>query len=117
MRRWSLVLVLLCALSFALSGCGTYRAPVIPPQGFLITKISAPLSINYDKTPVCSKQGSATALYFHDFLFTGLAFAWGKADLHEAVANGNLSTVEYADYDRLLILRAFGKFTVRAYGN
>ena len=44
-------------------------------------------------------------------------FAWGEADARAAAAQGNLKSVEYADYELLSIFGVFGKFTVTTYGN
>jgi len=111
------VAMLLCALAVALTGCSaSYLAPVRPPAGGLFTSVSAPLSVNFKETPVCTKVGTASTCYFHDWLITGMDFAWGDAGVEAAMMNGNLSTVEYADYDNLMVLWIFGRFTVRAYG-
>ncbi|MGD2175840.1 MAG: hypothetical protein PVJ27_10595 [Candidatus Brocadiaceae bacterium] len=115
MRRIAL-LGLMCVLALSLLGCAEYLTPVRPPGGALITVISAPLSVDFKDTPVCSKQGSASTFYFHDPLFTGMDFAWDRAGLKEAATDGELTAVEYADYTYLRILGIFGKFTVTAYG-
>lgn len=99
------------------TACMSYITPVRPPQGLMLTTITAPLTVNYSNTPVCTKRGAASTYYVRDVIFTGMDFAWGEADLKAAAANGNLKTVEYADYEVLSIFQIFGKFTVTAYGN
>ena len=115
MRHCALLLVL-AALVAAPAGCGLFRAPVIPPQGMLFSRVTAPLSTDFDETPVCVKWGEASSQFFHEPLFTQLDFAWDKALLGEAARNGGLSKIHYADYEHFRVLGIYSKFTVRAYG-
>lgn len=116
MPRHTLGIGLLGALALALAGCTAYQTPVRPRTGVLFAKCTAPLSVNFKNTPVCTKQGSAETIYFHDPLLTGLSFAWERAGIKEAALAGGLTTVEYADYEFTLVLGVFGKFRVIAYG-
>jgi hypothetical protein len=116
--RKSIYLIILCGLAACLcGGCASYNAPVIPPQGWLYTDISAPLSTNFTDTPVCEKHGSASTVFLHIPLGAALQFAWDRADIETAAKAGGLKTVEYADYNRMQVLGIFGRFTVTAYGN
>ena len=101
----------LFAMSFA-PGCIYYQAPVMPPPGLMFSSTSAPLDIDADKTPVCSKVGeaSSTAVFLN-------MFAWGDCSLDTAARAGGLSTIEHADYHHTNIMFMYQKFTVRAYGN
>jgi len=114
--RHVLLLPALAALILGATGCGLFRAPVIPPQGILFSQVTAPLSLDFDETPVCAKHGEATSRFFHEPLFTQLEFAWDKALLADAARNGGLSKVYYADYTHTNILGIYSTFTVRAYG-
>ncbi|HNT36759.1 MAG TPA: TRL domain-containing protein [bacterium] len=106
-----ILLLLVC------QGCAVVRsAPVVPPQGVLFSRTRAPLSVDFSETPICEKKGSASTLYVHDILLTGLSFAWDDAGIAKAAANGGLREVEYADYEMLTILGVFGRFTVHAHG-
>ena len=99
------------ALALSATGC-FYQAPVIPPQGLLFTSVAAPLDIDADKTPVCSKMGEASSsAFFFNF------FAFGDCSLDSAARNGGLQTIEHADYHALNIMFMYERFTVRAYGN
>ena len=109
-------LVTAAATTLFLAGCISMRAPVQPPVGLLFTSYKAPLSVNYDETPVCEKRGEASTLCVRDVIFTGLTLAWGKAGLDDAARAGGLTTVEYADYEYLSILGVFGQFKVIAHG-
>ena len=111
-----LVTAVLCALVIGVAGCAVCHAPVVPPTGLLVTEISAPMTTDFHRTPVCAKQGSVETTFFREPILTGLSFSWGEAGIREAAANGGLTTVEYADYHVTMILGVFGKFRVIAYG-
>ncbi|MCD6569190.1 MAG: hypothetical protein J7L53_00625 [Deltaproteobacteria bacterium] len=108
----------LCLVLFStlLTGCAFYLAPFQPPQGGILTNVKAPLSVNFDSTPVCSTYGDASTFYVRDILLTGQTIAWGRCDIETAAKNGNLATVEYADYEYLQVLGIFGLMKVTAYG-
>jgi len=114
--RPHLLIAVFCALALGLMGCASYRTPVRPPTGLLMTELSAPLTTNFHRTPVCAKQGSVETTFFREPILTGLSFSWGEAGIREAAANGGLTTVEYADYHVTIVLGIFGKFKVTAYG-
>jgi hypothetical protein len=116
--RWIGLLLVLVVGAVSLTGCAMdYTAPVQPPSGFLITSVKAPLTIDFDQTPVCRKRGSASTHYFYEPFFTHIDFAWGDADMRSALRDGRMSSVEYADYELLSIFGIYGKFTVNVYGN
>lgn len=108
--------VLAAVALVASAGCHSLRAPVVPPQGALYSKVRAPLTIDFNRTPVCAKSGSAKAFFVYDPVATGMDFAWGDVSIEEAARAGNLTTVEYADYEMLRVLGVFGRMTVTAYG-
>ena len=94
---------------------GAYCTRVQPPSGFLYSHIRAPLDANFDGTPVCEKVGVAKTQYvFVPFVY--LSFAWEDAMIKKAAEQGQLTTVEYADYEFMNILGIYSEFTVRAYG-
>lgn len=117
--------VLLVSTIFWLTGCANfatgslaYLAPVKPPLGGLVTIYKSPLSTNFaNGTPVCEKEGKASAYFVWDVLFTGASVAWGDADIDMAVKQGGLTTVEYVDYELLQFFGIFGKFTTVAHGS
>jgi hypothetical protein len=122
MTRW-LILAALCAFSLGLTGCGgrlgDYRAPVVPPQGLIMTDVCAPLTVDFDKTPVCTKEGTASTYFIRipvTLVSHWLTFGWGEADIKTAAAHGGLKTIAFADYQSLVLLGVFGRFTVKAYG-
>lgn len=117
-RRFVAILVLLSALLLVM-GCGStiaYLAPFSPPQGMLFGQVKAPLTVDFDSTPVATNYGEASTFYVRDPVFTGMDFAWDECNIQTAMENGNLSTVEYADYETFQVLGIFGITKVRAYG-
>ena len=112
------LLWLVCVLSFLCTGCRAYqtRAPVKPPQGLLVTTYEAPITTRFGGTPTGQKVGRASTYYFHDFLITGLDFAWGKAGVKQAAARGGITRINYADYKKLQILGIFGQYTTEVHG-
>ena len=92
-----------------LAGCA-FQAPVIPPTGLIFTSTSAPIDIDMQATPMSSRYGESGSI-----AVLGL-FAFGDASVTTAARNGNLQTVEYAEYDYLNILFVFQSFKMRVYG-
>ena len=100
----------------AAAGCTTWRTPVQPPRGALFTQYRAPLTANVADVPVLEKQAPATTLYFHDWIFSGLDFAWDDASIQKAAQEAGLTKIHYADYEVSEILGVYAEFTVRIYG-
>jgi len=109
--------VLVTALALS-TGCIRMRAPFQPPSGALLTSISVPLQTEFgpNGVPNSMYKGSASSMYFHDFLFTGMNFAWDDCSIAKAVMNGRIETVTHADYEFFHVLGIFGRMTVHAYG-
>ncbi len=115
-----LVVLALLGSMLLLAGCGVaYLAPVKPPQGFLISTFKAPLTVNFDETPVSGNLIHASkkkTYYFHDILFTGMDFAWGEVDVPQIARAAGITKVSYAEYELLSILGVYADFTVHVYG-
>ena len=101
-----------------INGCVIAKAPFVPPKGGIVTMMKAPLQIEFPEKGVgySSTSGSASTLYVHDPIFTGMSFAWNACSIKEATQNGKLTNVEYADYECFQVLGIFGKTTVKVYG-
>ena len=99
-------------------GGTTLKAPVVPPTGCIFTQVKAPISTKFQSTPVCTKKGEASAEYLLVPIpcYVPCSFAWGACDVDKAAKEGNLSTLEYADYEYTVILGIYQKTTVTAYG-
>ncbi len=93
-------------------------APVTPPLGRFVSVYRAPLSVGPCEIPPRRLTvGKSKTQRFHDIFITGLDYAWGDASLEEAIEDGELTRVYYADYETLVILFGlYGQFTVYAYG-
>lgn len=90
-----------------LSACTT--APFSPPQTFLYTDIKAPLSLDFDKTEIGSKKGTASTYSFLGMISTG------DASIQQAARNGRITKVSHADYEHFNLL-FFQKTSVIVYG-
>lgn len=110
MMRRAVIAVLAGFVLMACSGCAFYSAPVKPPQG-AFTSIEAPTSTDFSETtPAGTDMGRSSA---HSIL--GLV-AWGDASVDAAARNGDLSAVNYVDYEYLSVLGLYTKYTTVAHG-
>ena len=132
MRRILLALMLVAPLVLSV-GCSTVArgpargvmatygmpiTPVIPPPGFIFEQVRAPLSYDFDQTPVNpGKVGKATVRHLAIPFYPMLSFAWQGASIEEAAQNGGLTKVSYADYETMSVFfGTYTEFTVIAYG-
>lgn len=106
-----------------LAGCAgltAYSAPVKPPQGMLFVDVKAPLTAQFNGTPVganLKKVSKTHTGFFRDFIFTGGTFAWDDVAISEIARRGGIEEVAYADYELMNILGIYGTFTINVYGN
>ncbi len=117
MRKLLPVLPLLAALC---GGCVSVASQktVVPPPG-LFADFSAPLTPISEPVPCADlKSGSATkGLYVWAWPLAGfLDASLVDMTLQEAIENGGLSKVYFADYHQNSFLGLVTKFTVTAYG-
>jgi len=106
-------------LSFA-AGYGStgVRVPVAPPTGYGFAHQSAPIETNFEATPVGSREGEAVIYFLQDPIFTGLPIVtFGDASLAEAIKDGGLQTVHYADYHIVSVLGIYVQLTLRVSGD
>ena len=106
MRALSCVLIL--AAVALLTGC--IAAPVIPPLGYVYTNIEAPLDVDYDKTDVTGKKGTAESMSILGLI------AIGNASAEEAAANAGIDTIEHADYEFFNVLGVYQRYRTVVYG-
>lgn len=107
-KMLALAILLGCAM---LNACATYTAPVMPPCGSIYANVNAPIMVDYNKTEVAQKSGTATAQSILSMV------SWGDASMNAAAQNGGLKTIEHADYHYYNILGLYQKFETIAYGN
>lgn len=118
------------ALAPALLGCGLvsgcagaprvmpYKAPVVPSWGIIFTQHKAPLTTNFESTPVeAPRVGRASTDYiFVPFFFAPFDIALGNASIAEAAKNGGITKVYYADHEFLRVLGIYARYTTTVYG-
>ena len=104
----------------ALNGCAAnYVTPVKPPTGFLYSKYSAPLTVNFNNTPCDEsliKASESKTFFVHDWLLTGISVAWGDADVARVAREAGIVEIAYADHEFLNILGFYATFTINVYG-
>lgn len=88
-------------------------APFRPSEGLLYTDYKAPLTTNFNKTKRIKSEGVSSTTHVAYYI---LSFAIGDASLKEAMKNGDLENIMYADYEWLNVLGIFGRLKVYAYG-
>ena len=106
----------LLGICIALVSCGCMvQSKFRPPLGLLYTQVKAPLTTDFDETVVRDHYGESTSIFLMEPIL-GTSYAWDDCSLEKAAKDGNLKSVDYADYEFKLILGMFGQTTVRAYG-
>ena len=96
------------------AGCVSVRGEktLVPPTG-LYAHFRAPLAANVGPVPCENlKQGKgARAVYVQDWLYTGLSADVCDMALREAIDDGKLTKVYFADYEQQTFLGSiFGNF-------
>ena len=114
MRR--IFAILLCGLALQAAGCVGFRAPVIPPSGFIFSHWKAPLSTNFDGTPSGGKVGADFSYYLREPIFK-TSYAWRHADIANAMKKAGITTLYYADYEVVQVLGMFCQFKVIVHGD
>jgi len=106
--------ILACAVligALFLTGCANYGAPLIPPMGLIYEDVKAPMDVDFDKTTLGSKQGTAESMSILGLI------ALGDCSINTAADNGNIMSVTHADYQYFNVLGVYQKFTTIAYGD
>jgi hypothetical protein len=112
-RRIPLLLGGLCA-----AACTNFTAPVMPaPTAGVFANFKAPLTTDFDETPIGTRRGSATTYYVYEPFFTDFDIGWGDASIATAARRGGVSKVYYADYEYFSILGIYTSVTVHAHGD
>jgi len=104
MKKVGLVALVLATAVF-IGGCATPY-----PYGALYTEIKAPVGAGEGGVSY-SKVGTSKAT-------SNLGrVATGDASIKPAMANGDIRTVKYVDYDAKNILGVYGEYTTTVYGD
>ena len=100
-------------------GCVSVKGDktLVPPTG-LYAHFRAPLSVNRESVP-CDNLKSGTgsrAVYLKEWVYTGLSAEVCDMALREAIEDGKLTKVYFADYEQQTFLGFVTLFKVTAYG-
>ena len=103
----------------AMTGCVSVRNEnaLVPPSG-LVSDFSAPLVMPRESVPCTGlKVGKGGKSYYvKEWLYSGLGVDVCDMALKEAIANGGINRLLFADYHQYSILGFVTVFTVTAYG-
>lgn len=110
MKHKMALLGLVVVTALTTTGCGILatdmpQAPVMAPPGFLFEDTVVPLTlekkevVNADNTPL--ESGSSKAKFFGYSIFR---FGWGDDSLEDAILDGKLEEVHYADVRHFNVL-------------
>lgn len=109
MKRLVLIAVA-AAVCVGIAGC--YSTPVMPPGGWAIANIKAPLSADNFKVSVeTTKTGLAMVENYLGLI------SIGDCSIETAAKQGGIKTIEYADYEYFNVLGVYQKFTIKLHGN
>ncbi len=87
------------------------KAPFEPCAAGFFTETTAPLTTEFHSTPVEGlRYGEASAINILGLI------AIGDCGIQAAAKEGNIGTVEFADYTNFNVLGIFQKTTVTVYG-
>lgn len=111
--------ILLFTVPILFMSCVFCSAGVRPPQGILYTNISAPLTLDYDNTPVSGQmvvREQKSTKYIHDIILTGFTVAWDDASIRKIAEESGIDKLYYADYEFTAILGMYAEFKVVLHG-
>ena len=92
------------AVILLFSGCS--------PRGFLFTKATMPLDINFSQTPRGSDHGKGNVKHLHYYADV----MWGSNTIGDIAGQNGIETIHYADVETLKVLGIFNRYTVHVYG-
>ena len=111
----------LAAAAMLLAACGCVSVKgdktLVPPTG-LYAHFRAPLSVNREPVP-CENLKSGTgssSVYLNEWVYTGLSADVCDMALQDAIEDGKLKKVYFADYEQHTFLGFITFFEVAAYG-
>ena len=107
------------AALLATCGCVSVKGDktLVPPTG-LYAHFRAPLSVNRESVPCANlKSGTGSrAIYLKEWIYTGLSADFCNMALRDAIDDGKLTKVYFADYEQETFLGFITLFKVTAYG-
>ena len=107
------------ATILATCGCVSVKGDrtLVPPTG-LYAHFRAPLSVNRVPVPCenLKKGTGSSSIYVKEWVYSGLSADVCDMALREAIENGKLKKVYFADYEQHTFLGFVSFFEVTAYG-
>ena len=109
------------AVAALLGACGCVSVKgdktLVPPTG-LYAHFRAPLAVSRESVPCANlKSGTGSkAVYVKEWVYTGLSAEVCNMALRDAIEDGKLTKVYFADYEQQTFLGFVTLFKVTAYG-
>ena len=90
----------------------------LTPPSALCSKVKGTIGVPKDPVPVGGLKTARTSasLHLHEWVFSGASAGLIDMALQNALSNGELKKVYYADYEQVSILGFVTVFNVTAYG-
>ena len=92
------------AVALLLAGCS--------PRGFLFTKATMPLDINFSQAPKGSHHGRGNVKHLHYYVDV----MWSSNAIGDIARQNGMETIHYAYLETLRVLGIFNRYTVHVYG-
>lgn len=110
---WFMPLLALGTGCVSVAGKGT----IVPPTG-IYSHFRAPLTITGASFPCenLKKGESSSGVYVKEWVYTGIDAGVCEMALEDAIRNGQLTKVHFADYEQHSLLGFVTWFSVTAYG-
>ena len=102
-----------------LTGCVSVKNQNgLTPPSALCSKIKGTIGVPKDPVAVGNSETARTSasLHLHEWVFSGASAGLIDMALQNALSNGELKKVHYADYEQISILGFVTVFNVTAYG-
>ena len=102
-----------------LTGCVSVKNQNgLTPPSALCSKVKGTIGVPKDPVPVGGLKTARTSasLHLHEWVFSGASAGLIDMALQNALSNGELKKVYYADYEQVSILGFVTVFNVTAYG-
>lgn len=107
------------AVGALLAGCVSVdNRNGLTPLSALCSKVKGTIGVPRESVPVGDLKTARTSssLHFREWVFTGASAGLVDMALQNALSNGELKKVYYADYEQVSILGFVTVFNVTAYG-
>lgn len=112
-------LFVFAALCMSLAGCVSVRnGDGLTPPSALCSKIKGTIGIPRESVPTVGLRSGCTdgTVHVKEWIFTGISAGMVNMALQDAVKNGVLKKVYYADYEQVSYLGFVTVFNITAYG-